>query len=103
MQLQTLKQIGLEQICEQEFLLTILLGYEGEVYEAYTLLDLEAEDLLNKGYELLSVILNNIAYEPEAEFDLVIPTNITGPLYTYLLNLRQKFPRQVYFINECYN
>jgi hypothetical protein len=100
MKLQTLKQISLEQIVEQEFLLTILLGFEGEVYEAYTLLDIEAEHLLTLGQDLIEVLITNL--NSEAEFDIVIPKNITGPLYNYLLSLRQKLPRQVYFHNDCY-
>lgn len=100
MKLQTLKQISLEQIVEQEYLLTILLGFEGEVYEAYTLLDIEAEHLLTLGKDLIEVLITNL--NSEAEFDIVIPKNITGPLYNYLLSLRQKLPRQVYFHNDCY-
>lgn len=100
MQLQTLKQIDLSQIGEQEFLLTILLGFEGEVCEAYTLLDIEAEHLISLGHDLIDLLMANL--DSEAEFDLVIPTNIKGPLYTYLLNLRSKLPRQVYFLNETY-
>jgi hypothetical protein len=100
MQLKTLKPIGFDQICVQDYLLTILLSYDSEVCEAYTLLDLEAEDLLTKGHDLIDLLMANL--DPEAQFDLVIPININGPLYTYLLNLRSKLPRQVYFLNESY-
>lgn len=102
MQLKTLKQISLEQIPEQEYLLTILLGFEGEAYEAYTLLDIEAEHLLSLGQDLLSIIISNIAHEPEAELNLIIPTNIKGPLYEYLLKYRALYPRQVFFNAEPY-
>jgi hypothetical protein len=77
-----------------------LLGFEGEAYEAYTLLDIEAEHLLTLGKDLIEVLITNL--NSEAEFDIVIPKNITGPLYNYLLSLRQKLPRQVYFHNDCY-
>jgi len=100
MQLKTLKQISLEQIVEQEFLLTILLGFEGEAYEAYTILDIELEHLISLGHNLIDLLMANL--DPEAEFTLLIPKNIKGELYTYLLNLRQKLPGQVYFNNEQY-